>query len=366
MDIFDILLARAGNSGGGGGGGGGGVEPKDVNFIDYDGTILHAYTKQEFAALTAMPDNPSHDGLVADGWNWTLTDAKAQNPVWIGQLYHTASGATEIDVELTSKLLNPYVNLGVDGKVTIDWGDGSTNDTAQGTNLTIRVSTGHTYSAAGTYTIKVSLTSGSGYSILGTNSTPYKAVVSGDPSISSNNAMYGYMAAVKSVRMAANAGLATAALSKCVNLENVALCKNAKAGSYTYESCVKLRSIIFSGDETGSEYSNNRLYGCSYAKAVSTPVTWQAIGSALFQNCNDLVSLFVPPNVATIASNAFTNCFSLRKLRFSPASPPTVANSNAFTGLPTSCIISVPSGSLSAYTGASNYPDDTIYTYVEE
>ena len=57
------------------------VEPKDVNFIDYDGTLLHSYTKAEINAMTResdLPANPSHPGLTSQGWNWTLAQIKAQ------------------------------------------------------------------------------------------------------------------------------------------------------------------------------------------------------------------------------------------------------------------------------------------------
>ena len=59
--------------------GGGGGEPKkakDINFIDYDGTIVESYTMTEWGSVSALPDNPSHTGLVAQGWNWT----KARRP----------------------------------------------------------------------------------------------------------------------------------------------------------------------------------------------------------------------------------------------------------------------------------------------
>ena len=52
------------------------IEEKDVIFIDYDGTIVYSYTAEEFANLIALPDNPTHEGLVSQGWNWTLSDAK--------------------------------------------------------------------------------------------------------------------------------------------------------------------------------------------------------------------------------------------------------------------------------------------------
>jgi hypothetical protein len=53
-------------------------------------------------------------------------------------------------------------------------------------------------------------------------------------------------------------------------------------------------------------------------------------------------------------------------LRFNSATPPTVANSNAFSNLQSTCIISVPTGKLSAYTSAANYPSSSTYTYIEE
>lgn len=53
------------------------VPKKDVNFFDYDGTVLYSYTADEFKALNALPANPIHTGLTAQGWNWSLSDAKA-------------------------------------------------------------------------------------------------------------------------------------------------------------------------------------------------------------------------------------------------------------------------------------------------
>ena len=42
---------------------------KDVNFYDYDGTIVESYTTAEFADISALPTNPTHTGLTAQGWN---------------------------------------------------------------------------------------------------------------------------------------------------------------------------------------------------------------------------------------------------------------------------------------------------------
>jgi hypothetical protein len=70
--------------------------------------------------------------------------------------------------------------------------------------------------------------------------------------------------------------------------------------------------------------------------------------------------------VTSIAALAFSSCYGLGEIHLQSATPPTVANSNAWQSLPTDCIIYVPIGSLSAYTSATNYPSSSKYTYVEE
>ena len=125
------------------GGGGGAVEEKDVNFYDYDGTLLYSYTKTDFLALTEMPENPTHTGLTAQGWNWDLTDAKTYVTDYgildVGQVYTTASGLSEFDIELNA-VTGLSVTLNMNG--TKNWGDGTSDTT-----------TSHTYANAGKYTI---------------------------------------------------------------------------------------------------------------------------------------------------------------------------------------------------------------------
>jgi len=55
---------------------GGGSSGIDVMFYDYDGSVVTGYSAADFANLTELPANPTHEGLTAQGWNWTLADAK--------------------------------------------------------------------------------------------------------------------------------------------------------------------------------------------------------------------------------------------------------------------------------------------------
>ena len=55
-----------------------GLKRNDVNFFDYDGTLLYAYTWEEAKNLTELPELPEHPNMTCTGWNYTLEDIKAQ------------------------------------------------------------------------------------------------------------------------------------------------------------------------------------------------------------------------------------------------------------------------------------------------
>ena len=145
------------------GGGGTSAGWNDVNFWDYDGTIVASYSSTDFANLSALPDNPSHDGLTAQGWNWTLEDAKAHVNTYgildIGQLYTTSDGKTLICVDIDKELLMIAIGFSSSavGNVTIDWGDDSPTEISTEKAYTIY---SHTYAEAGTYVIALSVQSG--------------------------------------------------------------------------------------------------------------------------------------------------------------------------------------------------------------
>ncbi len=149
----------------------------DVIFIDYDGTVLYKYTVDEFMALTEWPANPSHPGLVADGWNWDDEEymrdlGAAQDIVWndfhgleIGQLYHTDDGDTRfyISPQYDNTAVAFYIKCTsyYGSKVRVDWGDGSpTEETPTGPQSGTH-QFAHTYTNAGDYVIRVTPVTGS-------------------------------------------------------------------------------------------------------------------------------------------------------------------------------------------------------------
>lgn len=57
------------------------LKRNDVNFFDYDGTLLYAYSWEEAKNLKALPALPKHEGLEVREWNYTLEDIKEQEGI---------------------------------------------------------------------------------------------------------------------------------------------------------------------------------------------------------------------------------------------------------------------------------------------
>lgn len=110
---------------------GGASADGEVKFIDYDGSVLTSYTVAEASALTAMPSLPSHDGLSAQGWNYTLEQMKSNlssGACNIGCMYTTDDGKTRITLTIQdakySNIPLVFRQTAANG-VQVDWGDGS-------------------------------------------------------------------------------------------------------------------------------------------------------------------------------------------------------------------------------------------------
>lgn len=390
--LADGVMTTGTGSGGGGGGGGSSAERKDVNFYDYDGSIVASYTTTEFASLSALPANPSHDGLTAQGWNmpsnWTLADAKTYVSTngkadW-GQMYTTASGATEIDVEFTDpNRMSPIMSLAVNGTVSIDWGDGSEAETVTGTSLTTRVNTNrHNFPAIGKYRIKVTAVTGSwGFYCTTTYLLLYK-----NNSLNENRV---YANCIKAIRIGAGCtSIGQYAFYYCASLASITIPNSVTSiGNNTFEYCYTLASVVIPSSVTSvGQYAfafsyslvsvilpnslvtlDDRMFNSSYALVnITIPNSITTIYTYTFASCYALPGVTIPSGVTSIDSNAFSNCYGLGSIHFKPATPPTVAATNAFANLPTDCIIYVPTGKRAAYTSATNYPSSSTYTYVEE
>ena len=135
-------------------------------------------------------------------------------------------------------------------------------------------------------------------------------------------------------------------------------------GPSTFYGCYLLQEVILPNSIT--TLSNSMFYTDRLLKHIIIPNTVTTIGNSVFNGCYSLMDITIPSSVTSIGTSAFSSCYSLTEIHFKSTTPPTIDSSNAFSSLPTTCTIYVPTGYLSAYTSASNYPSSLTYTYVEE
>ena len=381
--------------------GGGGETPasanwNDVTFIDYDGSVLYSYSLAEAQALTELPALPSHEGLVCQGWNWTLEAIKALNrPVTVGAMYITDDGATRLHIRIATvgRMTVPlYIGQTVANGVSIDWGDGSTTQTLSGTG---NVNTSHTYAEPGDYVISLMPQDGCTLSF-GNGSSSYCVI----GSTQNTNKVYCNM--LQDVYIGENVtSIGNYAFNSCYSIASITIPNGvASIDTYTFWNCYSLASITIPYGVTSigdSAFINCRsiasitipngvisigdsaFSGCNSLASITIPTGITSIGYFVFQNCNSLASITIPngvtsidnyvfqncyslasitiPNgVTSIGTYAFANCYGMRYYDFSACTAiPALSNKNAFNNIPSDCQMLIPSALYNNWKSATNW-----------
>lgn len=355
-DLIMQTLLGGGSSGGGSSGGGGGsaaVNPKEVNFYDYDGTCVHAYTVEEAQALSELPAGPEHPGLVFQGWNWSLEGVNALTRAMnIGAMYTTDDGTTRLYITLQEGRTSPMLGVGVNGTVTVDWGDGTEPDVLKGTSTsTTKWTPNHAYAAPGDYVIR--LTVEGEISFTGTTSGGHGASILRKTSVMDNTNRT-YQMALKRVEIGGNiASFGTNAFDFCSAIETITMPNNVKSiGTRPFSYCSSLAYItIPNGVETIGGMSD-----CTCVRTIATPSNATDISSSGYYNCFDIVRIAIPSNVKNIAANAFNGCCGMRCYDFTACTVvPTLSSSNVFNKIPADCEIRVPTALYDEWIAATNW-----------
>lgn len=353
--------------------GGASVSPKDVNFYDYDGTILHSYTVAEAQALTELPELPEREGLICQGWNWTLDEIKAHNRALnVGAMYITDDGKTRLYIKIAAegRMTVPlYFNQTVANGVTIDWGDGTATETLSGTG---NRNTTHTYASIGDYVISLDVAESCTLR-LGGGSSSYCVI-----GTTANNGMV-YCNMLKKVEIGSNiTRLGSYAFNKCYSLASITV-PNSITGfdSYAFNKCYSLSGVVAStGDNTiaGNAFydcytlaivalsannlgtSNYAFYNCYSLASVVFPDAAHTISANTFYNCYSLASIVIPTSVRKIEGNTFGGCYGMRYYDFTACtSVPTLENTYAFSNIPSDCQIRVPASLYDEWIAATNW-----------
>ena len=336
-------------------GGGEPVRAKDVNFIDYDGTVLHSYTVAEAAALTALPALPTHDGLVCQGWNWSLDDIKAMGrAVEVGAMYITDDGKTRIYIHLEDGRTSPMLGCCPNGTVTVDWGDGTRPDTLTGKSTsTVKWTSTHEYSAAGDYVIKLTV-SGSVVFAGSSSSNQYSNLLRYSSGADTRNQVY--QSAIQKVEIGDSVtSIDRSAFYNCYSLSSITIPGSVTSISFSaFKSCYSLSSITIPGSVTS--ISGSAFGGCYSLSSITIPGSVTSIGSSAFGSCYSLPSITIPGSVTSISGSAFSNCYGVRYYDFTRhTAVPTLSNTNAFNKIAADCEIRVPAALADEWKAATNW-----------
>lgn len=259
-----------------------------------------------------------------------------------------------------------YIQQTVDRGVTIDWGDGSEPETLPGTG---NVNTAHTYEQAGDYVI--SLDPADGCELGFGDGTSHNVMADLDSERYYSNILSRVIIGNKGVER-----IEIAAFAACESLEKITIPEGVMyIEGYSFSGCSSLMEVSI--PNSAIYIGEGAFYGCIF-KSIIIPNDVKSIDHYAFSSCNSLLSIIIPDgvsyindgvfsdcssftsisipyNVISIGVEAFSQCISMKECHLLPTTPPYLANVNAFSDIPSDCIIYVPVGSLEAYQSATNW-----------
>ena len=314
-----------------------------VTFYDFDGTVLKRERVATGGNATA-PTTPVHQYLTFAEWNNPFTNVK--NDIDTGALYSTENDLTYLFITLnavTGLNITFYFTKHQANNTTIDWGDNTTSTSTTTGNQNIQ----HAYAAEGNYIIKISSV---GTWAIGNASTTTSCfygntgvltkVYNGSKTMYSGGAQFNSHRSLKYITFGSNdiSVFGSQIFVNCYSLVHVNLPKQINYAA-TFQACYSLKSVCL--------------------KLSATSITTQ--GSTFYQ-CYSLARIIFG-EAATIPGEYFSSCTNVKIFIFTPTTPPTLANINAFTGINPICKIYVPDASVDAYKTATNWVTYANYIY---
>lgn len=248
-----------------------GLTEKDVNFYDYDGTLLYAYTTDEFLALEDLPAGPDHSDR---GWTfleWSVAPKKMVSDIGSFQacaIYETPVTTIKLNIaDNTNRTVNLIFSQSVEFGVEVDFGEGGSG-TFKNDPETGYVIADHVYSAPGEYTITLTPIAG--------NNSEYPEVILG----ANEKTLFAKISNPNPTDI-------EYAVTEIVVGSNVSRIEDRALRYLT-----KMKHIMIS-DGVGEIGANAFTYDVGL-KALMIPSSVTSIGSGYINNCFSLQRLVVP------------------------------------------------------------------------
>jgi hypothetical protein len=336
-----------------------------------------------------------------------------QNNIDVGAIYDTIDGKTYLFLRITDTTgLQPtlQLNKSTTDLMTIDWGDATTNTTSSSGNLTITKTAA--YSSIGDYLVTIecvgvhSVNTSTGY-LLGNNTTYSRTLIKmymGINFLTSISAFINHLS-LSICSVSKNSSNSSNTFQNC-GLIHINIPKNFTSFSNTFQRCYSLKIATFPNSitsiassfldchslrksiisnvtdlSTRDAYLNcyaleevvlsnsvlvigRDLFAVNYSlKKINISTSLTTLTQGAFQICYSLTFLEFPASLTSIGSFAFTNCFKILEYTFLSTTPPTLAGTNAFTGINSACKIYVPDANVAAYQAATNWSTYANYIY---
>lgn len=292
------------------------VPLKDVNFYDYDGTVVYSYTKEEFLAMADMPANPAHTRLSAQGWNWTLEAAQDYVEKYgsceVGQMYITDDGRTRLYIRIgrsEAYTVHLKFNQSAADGVTVNWGDGSAAETAEAAG---NVDMTHSYAAEGDYIITMAVADECSVR-LGTNTQAGTTLANAGGSancffrqgVRTAGGVTGRDALIALEIGAGVTDIGSGALNFSTNLRTVTIPQEvAYIRSLAFAGCIMLDAVVVPSGVT--EIGEIAFGWCQHAKAICLPGGLTALKTGALRQCIAVKRISVPEGVTALAQQVFS------------------------------------------------------------
>ena len=266
------------------------------------------------------------------------------NEEWIGD------GNTHLWISLPEGRTSPMLGVGVNGTVTVDWGDGSTPDVLTGTSAsTVQWTPNHAYAKAGDYVITLTV---DGEMRIGGVATyqAYGWILRHSSEADARNSVY--QTSLRKVEIGNGVRfIGDHAFYSCYGLSSINISDGVSFIGYdAFENCYELSSINIPDSVTSINRYAFRY--CYKLPSIVIPSGVTTVDEGLFQDCYCLSEIKIPDGVTSIGYTAFQNCRGLSEIKI-PNSV-TIINESAFRNCSGLLEIKIPDGVTSIMANTFN------------
>ena len=346
------------------------VQNPALALMDWEGTILKEYSKEDALALTELPAPSSlskyadvdHELLLFQEWNWSLADIKTfvQNRpderLLVVAIYTTTDGQDHNYWD-NPRLEGDPKAIVMQKRATAYVNRDEFKDCKKLKYINIPKNT--TYIGQGAFN--------------NCNSLKFIGIPDGFTSLIRN--IFSSCSSLKNISLPRGlSSFGTYGFSTCY-LESIVLPDTlTDLNNYTFNNCTPLKKLIVPDSIT--TFGTSLFQGCTKLMYVNTPTNLSEIAYRCFRDCYALESFALPETLASVEEEVFKSCFCLTKMAIPESvtiikssafdncrnlcdfvlfGKPELSDVNAFTNTHANLLFYVPRENLSWFETATNW-----------